>query len=221
MIHSSRHLFNALVRAVAGLGATATMAAGPGREPVLVTAVKGQATRSSDSGPQTLQAFVKLREGDVLTLSGSQVQLVFIEAQRQETWQGSGKVQIGAGEGKGSGLAPPQVRSLPEVLVKQIAKMPTSDGQGRAGAIRLRSLPTGDALAQVDETYAQLRRDAAGDDINPELYLLSSLFELKAYDRVEQAIADIRRSRPNDAQVATLTSLYEKSVRDAKANNLK
>jgi hypothetical protein len=199
-----------------GLLAGTALAAGPAADPVLVTAVKGQATRQSDAGTQPLQAFVKLREGDVLTLTGAQVQLVYVAGQRQETWQGSGKVQVGATEGKGNGLPAPQVRQLPEVMVKQMAKMPTTEGQGRAGAIRLRSLATPEAFEQIDQTYRQLRQGATADDLNPELYLLSSLFELKAYDRVEQAMADLRRDRPNDPQASALLGLYRKSIDSAR-----
>jgi hypothetical protein len=216
MTKKSRHVLNVWLLALSGLFAGATLAAGPASDPVLVIAVKGQATRQSDSGVQPLQAFIKLREGDVLTLSGAQVQLVYVAGQRQETWQGSGKVQVGATEGKGSGLAAPQVKQLPEVLVKQMAKMPTAEGQGRAGAIRLRSLPTPEAFEQIDQTYRQLRQGATADDLNPELYLLSSLFELKAYDRVEQAMADLRRDRPNDPQASALVGLYRKSVDSAR-----
>lgn len=202
-----------LIAAMLALGLGTAAAADA--DTVLVTAVAGQVSRAGADGPQPLQAFVKLREGDVLTLAaGASVQLVFLQSRREESWSGNGELRLGAGEGHGRGLSSPQVRLLPEILVRQIARMPSPESQGRAGAVRLRSLP--EPLASAEAHYRSLREQADPADLNPELYWLASLFELREFDRLEAELADLRARRPDDAQVPVLIQLYRKAIRSAR-----
>ncbi|WP_145842731.1 hypothetical protein [Denitratisoma sp. DHT3] len=183
----------------------------------LITALEGSASRGSANGPQTLQSFVRLKEGDLVALErGARLKLVYLANGRQENWEGNGRLEIGATESKSWGLKEPRVAQLPAVLVAQIAKTPTIDSQGRAGMTRLRAIASADAVARIEKTYRRLRAEAEQDDLNPEMYLLSGMLEIRALDRVEQAIEDLRASRPADPQAKLLVALYQHSLRNAK-----
>lgn len=182
---------------------------------VLVTAVKGQVFRLVPNAKEPVSAFIKLKTGDLLELIGdAQVQLVFFGSHRQELWSGNGKLEIEPQQGKGTGLPQPQVKTLPEMLVRQIAKTPSIDSQGRAGVVRLRSIPTPEALAKLDGDYRRLRMEAARDDLNPELFLLAGLLEMRELDRVEQTLKDMQAARPDNMEVKVLVSLYRKTLQN-------
>jgi len=182
---------------------------------VLVTAVKGQVFRLVPNAKEPVSAFSKLKTGDLLELIGdAQVQLVFFGSQRQELWSGNGKLEIESQQGKGTGLPQPQVKTLPEMLVRQIAKTPSIDSQGRAGVVRLRSIPTPEALTKLEEDYRRLRMEAARDDLNPELFLLAGLLEMRELNRVEQTLKDMQATRPNNMEVKVLVSLYRKTLQN-------
>jgi hypothetical protein len=184
----------------------------------LITALEGGVARVTEQGAQPLQNFVKLKKGDVLSLDrAARLQIVYFEAGRQETWSGPGRLEVNPGESKATGLAAPQVRQLAAVMVRQIARTPALDVHGRGGVTRLRSIATPEAIAQVEQTYGKLRAEATADDLNPEFYRLSGLFEMRQLDRVEQIIAELQKERPSDMQAKLLVSLYKRALKDARA----
>lgn len=182
----------------------------------LITHLDGKAILVNGEAKRSLAAFERLEAGDRIVLDQAKLTVVFFLTGRQETWQGSGQLEIGPGESKGAGLAPPLVKSLPPFLVKQIARTPTLLAQGRAGATRLRAIPTPEAIAQVEATYQRLRMEAASGDLSPEMYRLSALFEMKAYDAVESAIGDLEMSRRNHNEAKLLAALYRKALKNAR-----
>lgn len=181
----------------------------------LVTAREGPVFRVIGGEKKPLEAFERVTAGEVLALDNARVTLVFFLTAREETYRGSGRLEINPGEGRPWGLAPPEVKKLPDFLVKQIAKTPTLVAQGRAGVTRLRAIATADALARVEETYRRLRLEAAANDLNPEMYRLSALFELRAYDAVESALRDLELSRPRNEEAKVLIALYRKALKNA------
>lgn len=202
-------------RLVALLLLAAAPLAGAAENGALITSLEGKVGRIAIGSPEALQAFEKLKPGDVLTLEGNaRIRLVFFASQRQESWQGSGRIEIGSDRATATGLAEPVVRILPEIMVRQIAKTPTADSQGRAGAVRLRSIPTPDAIAKLDINYKQLRADTAADDINPEIFLLSGLLELRQLDRIEEVLSSLKTSHPGNMEASVLTSLYRKTLKN-------
>ncbi len=178
----------------------------------LVTAVQGGVARATPQGTQAVPAFVKLKRGDRLTLAGGSIQLVYFESGRQENWRGDGKLEVGSGASKATGLPEPDTRTLPDIMVRQIAKTPALDSQGRAGVVRLRGLPSPATVERIVATYRQLRDWAGANDLSPELYLLSGLFEQHDLDRIQQVLADLARASPSDAQVDQLVAFYRQLV---------
>jgi len=183
----------------------------------MVTFMQGVVTRSTTQGSQRVQSFIKLKQGDSLALEqGARLQLVYFSGGRQETWGGDGRLEISEIESHAHGLSQPEVKMLPSVMVQQIAKTPSLETQGRAGMVRMRAIPTPDAIAQVEKTYKSLRLETDRDDLSPELFLLSGLFEMRELDRVEQILGDLRRSRKGNPEVGLLVALYQKAVRNAR-----
>lgn len=186
-------------------------------EVALVMSVQGRVVRLADVVPVVVESFVKLKDGDKLTLeNGARLQLVYFETGRQETWSGAGRLEIAAREARASGLPAPDVKSLPLVMAKQLARTPALDGQGRGGVTRLRAVPNPDALTRLEDSYHDLKTRAAANDLGPEAYLLSGLFEMRELDRVERVLGDLQQDRPRNPEAALLISLYRKAVKNAR-----
>lgn len=182
-------------------------------EVALVTLVQGRVMRAAEAAAVPVEAFVKLKDGDRLNLEkDGRLQLVYFDSGRQETWTGPGRLELTPQEGKASGLAPAEVKSLPLVMARQLARTPALDSQGRGGVTRLRSVPSPDALSKLEDSYKDLRSRAAAGDLEPEMYLLSGLFEMRELDRVERVLGDLRQ-KPAAAQ---LISLYRQALKNAR-----
>ena len=105
----------------------------------MLTQVQGEVMLSGKSDKAAV-AFSKVRAGDKLTLSqGARLQVVYFESGRQETWQGSGQLEVGGSESKSATLKP-EVKQLPAILVKQLVRTPSPDLKNRTGMILLRSI---------------------------------------------------------------------------------
>lgn len=190
-------------------------AASSGNDVALVTALEGKVQRIVGKNRQPLQSFVKLKQGDFLSLEGdARIQIVFFTSRRQEAWQGSGRLEVAAVGGNGLGLADPQVKVLPEVLVRQIAKTPALDSQGRAGVVRLRAIATTEMLAKLENDYKRLRMEASRDDLNPEIFFLAGLLEMRHLDRLEGALTDLQMSYPGNVEAGLLVALYQKTLKN-------
>ena len=168
--------------------------------------------------PAELKPFVKVREGDRLLLdAAARLQVVYFESACQESWQGAATLEVGGSASRTvSGSAQPEVKTLPAILVKQLTRTPAPDGSVKAGMIRTRSMQPRETAASVEKTYADLRREAAPGDLNPELYALSAWLDLREFERVEGLLKQLREKSPGDPQVAALVDLYGNALRAAK-----
>lgn len=186
-------------------------------EVALVMSVQGKISRLDGVTTLPLEAFVKLKDGDQLALENdTRLQVVYFKTGRQETWSGPGRLHLAAQEGRPEGLSAPQLKSLPLVMVRQLARTPALDSQGRGGVTRLRSIATGEAMAKLDSTYRELKNTAGQDDLGPEMYLLSGLYEMRQLERVEKLLGEMQQEKPINPETALLISLYKKAVRNAR-----
>ncbi len=185
----------------------------------MVTSVAGSVKLLEENKAESaLMPFVKLRPGDRLTMEGAaRLQLVYFDGGRQETWQGAGRLEVGAkaSEAVQGGLRP-EVKILPPILVKQLSKTPSADGNVKAGMVRMRSMPSGGTLESVERHYAELRKQAEASDRNPELYLLAGYFELREYDKLDVLLRDMGTRTPDDPEVKALAALYKRAVANAR-----
>lgn len=182
------------------------------KEAGMITQAQGSATYTTGQDKdKPVVAFMKLRVGDKLTLGkDAKLQLVYFENGRQETWTGAAKVVIGANESQAAGTAnPPQVKKLPAIVLQQLSRAPgvVSDLKSRSGMILVRSLPMVE-LRKLDENYTALRKEAAEDDVTPELYMLAGLHELKLYRDMKPVLEDMRRRQPNNPEVLAVHKHY-------------
>ena len=186
-------------------------------EVALVMSVQGRVWRSADALPVPVEAFIKLKDGDRLGLEkDARLRLVYFENGRQETWSGPGRLELTPREGKAGGLPAAEVKLLPLVMARQIARTPALDGQGRGGVTRLRAIPGQDAVTKLEDTYRDLRSRTGRDDLGPEMYLLSGLFEARELDRVDKVLGDLQQEQSKNPEAALLVSLYRKAVRNAR-----
>lgn len=188
-------------------------------ETALVTALKGEVKLVDGKGGKTpIQAFIKLHDGDILQLGDAvRLQIAYFQRARQEVWLGPGNIEIGAVESKTTmGRLQLQTQQLPLQLAKQLAKTPAPDGRGEVVALRTRSIAPSVSIAQVQQTYREMRAKAESGDRNPELYLLSAYFELKEYDGVHNILGQLDDSNPGDLEIRILKSLYSRAINNAK-----
>lgn len=188
-------------------------------ENALVTSLNGAAVFSAGTATgTTLRPFVKLRDGDRLTLKeNTRMQIVFFGSGRHETWQGAGLLDVGSAESTPvSGNLKVEVKTLPAILVRQLSKTPAVEDVSRTAMVRLRSLPTGGAIDAIEKAYADFRQQASPGDRSPELYLLASYFELREFGKVTDKLGELEAQNPNDAEIAKLKVLYAAAI--ARAN---
>lgn len=185
----------------------------------LVTAVSGNVTlQEGKASPNELKPFVKLREGDRLTMADTpRLQVVYFEGGRQETWQGTGLLEVGTGSSKTLyGNLQPEIRTLPAILVKQISKTPSPDGNVKTGMIRVRSIQPADKLESIEKEYAEMRKTLDRGDYTPELFLLASYFELREFEKLETLLGQLSEKSPGNTELSTLSVLYSKAITEAK-----
>ena len=186
----------------------------------LVTAVSGNVKwQEAGAVASELKPFVKVREGDqVLMETASRLQVVYFESGRQETWQGAGTLEVGNDSSKVvKGGLQPEIRTLPAILVRQLAKTPSPDGSVKTGMVRMRSLVPIDRLESVEREYAEMRRQADASDRNPELYLLASYFELREFDKLEALLGRMNAKSPAATDLTALNVLYYRAISAARS----
>ncbi|SBT03994.1 conserved exported hypothetical protein [Candidatus Propionivibrio aalborgensis] len=189
-------------------------------EVALVTAASGNVKlQEGKAAASELKPFIKVREGDRLLMEGaSRLQVVYFEGGRQETWSGRGALEVGNVSSKAiKGTMQPEIKTLPAILVKQLAKTPAQDGNVKTGMIRMRSMPPYDRLETVEKNYDEMRKQAVAGDLNPELYLLASYFELREFDKLEALLRQLNEKASETQELAALNMLYARAIRDAKS----
>lgn len=175
----------------------------------MVLNVGGDASLELLGKPVRLEAMTRLLAGDRIRLGkDGRVDLVYPQTGRKESWSGSGIVTAGAGESTGSAGLSLQAGQLPTKIAQQIARTPTSDTAGRAGMVRMRSLPQSGGVEALETQYAKLRTEAAANDRSPEIFFLAGLNELGEKQRLRDELAKLQAAYPDDATVLTLARIY-------------
>jgi hypothetical protein len=178
----------------------------------VVNHVVGRATYGDAS--REVVPFMKLREGDRITLApGAQLRVAFFEGGRQESWVGPASFRAGKGGAEAISGKPAEVGALPVGVPQRIARVPDLVRYAKLGGIQVRGgiTPTQQAsldqqavVAQARATYEQLRKEAAPDDITPELYLYSVLHEYLLYDDMKAVAEEMLRRQPASEEAKAL-----------------
>src|SRR5262249_35580144 len=170
----------------------------------MLTQVAGDVKAAGKEGTRAAVAFLKVNEGEKLTLAANaRVQMVYLASGRQEVWKGAGAVDVGAQEGRSSALKA-ETSQVPPIILKQLAKTPAVGQHGKTGMVMLRSLDDLAASEQLDDDYAAYRKSAAPDDTTPEVFLLTALLDAGELDRARKVVDDLKakqRTQPAYAPV--------------------
>jgi hypothetical protein len=206
-------------RSLGSLGLAALLAvfsAHAAEDAGLVNQLAGDVSYTSGGATAKAKPYMKVREGDRFNLpAGAQLRIVYFKGGRQESFSGPASLTAGADKSSVQSGSQPQVTTLPAGVPQkiaqtpeliQIAKLGRSGGVAVRGAGREQRLtPQQEAeVRQARQTYEQMRKTAAADDIVPELYLYSVLQDHLLYSDMKQVVADMQKRRPADPDVATM-----------------
>jgi hypothetical protein len=185
---------------------------------VMLTQVTGDVRVSGSSGARPAVPFLKVNEGDTLTLeANSRVQLVYLTGGRQEIWTGAGPVQVGARQSASRTLTP-QASQLPALVLRQLEKTPAVGQHGKTGMVTLRSVEALEALDTLEKDYADYRANAAADDVTPEVFYLTGLIDLQDYDRAAKVLQDLEAKSRTRSSYAPVVEHFGRLLAEARAS---
>jgi hypothetical protein len=174
----------------------------------LIDRISGAVTARSASG-NTFQpaAFSRVRDGDELNLAaGAEVQVVYFEGRKRESWQGPARFRIKAAGGEplsGKAVASSEVKGAPT----RVALAAAGNVQ-RIGGLTLRGGPTkipdDEAVARARADYVEWIKTADPADILPELYMIGFLQERRDPDLLVPYVETMLKKQPDRPEVRTL-----------------
>jgi hypothetical protein len=184
----------------------------------MLTQVAGDVKVSSKEGTRPAVSFLKVNEGDTLTLAANgRVQMVYLATGRQEIWKGAGPVQVGAQEGRSASLKA-ETSQVPGLILKQLVKTPAVGQHGKTGMVMLRSLDDLDAQDHLDDDYAKFRASAAPDDTTPEVFMLSALLDIGDLDRAKKFLDDLKKKEATQPAYTPVVEHFSRLVAEAAAS---
>lgn len=174
-----------------------------------VTQSQGQITyQASGGGEQALPAFARLTSGTHVKMGdNAKLQIIYLGSGRQESWSGKTDLVAGDAESKVVGqAAAPTIKMLPPYMVETLVKSNEvmANIHARQGMVRVRSLLAASKIKEAEDRYAELRSQAAEDDIAPEIFLLTTLDGLKAYKSMNKPLEEMLRRQPDNAEAKAL-----------------
>jgi hypothetical protein len=184
----------------------------------MLTQVSGDVSVSGSSGARPAVAFLKVNDGDTLTLAAdAKVQMVYLTGGRQEIWTGAGPVQVGARQGA-SGTLTPQASQVPALVLRQLEKTPAVGQHGKTGMVTLRNTDVLEALDTLEKDYSDYRAKAAADDVTPEVFYLTGLIDLQDYGRAAKVIQDLEAKSRTQPAYAPVVEHFGRLLGEARAS---
>lgn len=183
----------------------------------LVNLVVGDVMFSPQSGaPAKVQAFMRVRDGDrVVVPAGGQVRIVYFEGARQERWSGPASFRAAKTQGEPITGKPTDVQILPASVPQRISRVPELMQNAKLGGIQVRggltrqqeaSLEQQASLREAKVTYERMRVEMPADDITPELFYYSALYDFLLYDEMKAVVDEMVRKQPANDDVRTLAA---------------
>jgi hypothetical protein len=210
---------------LATLLAAATVAAS--EDVGLVNQVNGEVTYASGGNPAKAKAYMKVRQGDRFVVPATaSVRVVYFQGGRQETYSGPATFIAGTQASQQTTGAAAQVTTLPAGVPQKIAQTPELiqiAKLGRSGGVAVRGASqeqrlTAQAQAEVRQarqTYDQLRKSSAANDIVPEQYLYAVLQDHLLYEEMKGVVAEMQKRQPSNPDVAVMAE-YVKAKTESK-----
>jgi len=193
----------------------------------LINQMSGDVSYTSGSSTAKAKAFMKVREGDKFSVpAGAQLRIVYFQGGRQESYAGPASLTAGAQSSTQQSGAQPQVTTLPAGVPQKIAQTPELiqiARLGRSGGVAVRGAQEQQRLSpqaqaevrQARQTYEQLRKSSAANDIVPEQYLYAVLQDHLLYDDMKAVVAEMQKRQPSNPDVAVMAE-YVKVKTSAK-----
>lgn len=190
----------------------------------LVNLAAGDVTFSPASGgpPRALPAFSRIRDGDRVEVgAGAQVRVVFFDGARQERWVGPASFMVRKGGTASISGKAAETSTLPAEVPQRIARVPELVQYARLGGLSVRgritpaqkaSLEQRESLAKARATYDAMRKDAAADDITPELFLYSTLHDYLLYDEMKPVVDEMLRRQPGSEDAQTFATFVREQL---------
>jgi hypothetical protein len=183
----------------------------------MLTQVAGDVRASGKDGARPAVPFMKVNEGDRLTLAANaRVQMVYLAKGRQEIWKGAGAVDVGAQEGRSASLKA-EASQISPIILKQLTKTPAAGQHAKTGMVMLRSLDDLADMDRLDQDYATFRAAAPPDDTTPEVFLLSALLDAGDITRARKLIEDLRAKQSAEPGYAPVVEHFSRLVAEAAA----
>ena len=182
----------------------------------LINHLAGDVSYTSGSSTDKAKPFMKLREGDRVSVApGAQLRVVYFQGGRQESYTGPATFTAGTQQSSQQSGAQPQVSTLPSGVPQKISQTPELiqiAKLGRSGGVAVRGNPPAPRLTpqqqaevrQARQTYEQMRQSAPADDIIPELYLYSVLQDHLLYNDMKVVVSEMQRRQPSNPDVAVM-----------------
>lgn len=182
----------------------------------LVNQMSGDVSYSSGGSTAKAKAFMKVREGDKFSVpAGAQLRIVYFQGGRQESYAGPASLTAGTQASQQQSGAQPQVTTLPAGVPQKIAQTPELiqiARLGRSGGVAVRGgqeqqrlSPQAQAeVRQARQTYEQLRKSSASNDIVPEQYLYAVLQDHLLYEDMKTVVAEMQKRQPSNPDVAVM-----------------
>ncbi len=198
----------------------------------LVTKLSGEVyyrDAAEQKEPARVQAFMKVRRGDIFKLPGeSLLQILYFANGRQETWKGPVSIRAGEAESlpEGGAKSPsqPEVNILPPKATKRMtgASLPLPRSSVRYSGVIQTMGPSEDTppvarpkpgseevqreIQEAEKVYQGWRQQAPADDVTPDFYFLGVLADYQQYPEMERIIDAMLLKRPGEATLKELKS---------------
>jgi hypothetical protein len=182
----------------------------------LVNQLNGDVTYVSGGSPAKAKPYMKVRQGDRFTVpSGASVRIVYFQGGRQENYGGPSSFIAGTQASQQQSGQPAQITTLPAGVPQKIAQTPELiqiAKLGRSGGVAVRGAQREQRLTpqqqaevrQARQTYDQLRKSSAANDIVPEQYLYAVLQDHLLYDEMKLVVAEMQKRQPSNPDVAVM-----------------
>ena len=193
----------------------------------LVNQLSGDVSYTSGSSSSKAKAFMKVREGDRFSVpAGAQLRIVYFQGGRQEAYSGPASLTAGTQASQQQSGAQPQITALPAGVPQKIAQTPELvqiARLGRSGGVAVRGAQQEQRLTpqaqaevrQARQTYEQLRKTSAANDIVPEQYLYAVLQDHLLYEDMKSVVAEMQKRQPSNPDLAVMAD-YVKAKTETK-----
>ena len=192
-----------------------SLASAASAQVAMLTQVSGDVRVAGREGARAAVPFLKVDEGDTLTLAAAaRVQMVYLASGRQEIWSGAGPVAVGARESRSASLTA-QTSQVPGLILAQLNKTPAAGQHGKTGMVMLRGMDDLEKLDQLEKDYADFRAKAPADDTTPEVFYLTGLIDLSDFQQARKVIDDIKVKQRTQPAYVPVVEHFERLLTEA------